>query len=130
MFQKIILFIAMFCLLFNVAGAVEIEDFEQFDFTELYNEFFVSGFTNWDLLEMALDFYVNSVGGTVLWMILFITVYTALHLTTGGVSIPAAAFSAVGMILVQVLPYELSTWTYMLISIALFVLPGYKYFKN
>lgn len=104
---------------------------QDFDFDTIYNAYIGTGmFSNWNILLLARDFYDAQVTLFVFWMVIFIIVYAALHLTTGGISIPAVVFSAVGMILVQVMPVQLGGWAYLLIATALFILPLYKYFKS
>lgn len=104
---------------------------EDFNFSDIYDAYYGTGaFSNWDILLMARDFWDAQVTLFIFWTVVFIIVYASLHLTTGGVSIPAAVFSATGMILVTVMPVQLGGWAYLLIATALFILPLYKYFKS
>ena len=110
-----------------------LSEFENLSYDGIFNEYFSSqneNFSGWDVLEIPRSYYYETVTPFIFWTIVFAIVYTALYITTGGAFIPAAAFSAVGAILVNVMPLELSVWGRVLISIGLFVVPAYKYFKQ
>lgn len=110
-----------------------LSEFENLSYDGIFNEYFSSqneNFSGWDVLEIPRSYYYETVTPFIFWTIVFAIVYAALYITTGGAFIPAAAFSAVGAILVNVMPLELSVWGRVLISIGLFVVPAYKYFKQ
>lgn len=110
-----------------------LSDFENLSYDGVFNQYFSSqneNLSGWDVLELPRSYYYETVTPFIFWTIIFAVVYTALYITTGGAFIPAAAFSAVGAILVNVMPLELSVWGRVLISIGLFVVPAYKYFKQ
>lgn len=110
-----------------------LSEFENLSYDGIFNQYFTAqneNFSGWDVLELPRTFYYESVTPFIFWTVVFAVIYTALYITTGGAFIPAAAFSAVGFILVNVMPLELSVWARVLISIGLFVVPAYKYFKQ
>lgn len=110
-----------------------LSEFEDLKFDSVFNSYMADEnheLSGWDILKAPQDYYDDTVTPFIFWSILFIIVYAALYISTGGAFIPAAAFSAVGFILVNVMPLELSVWARILISIGLFVVPAYKYFKQ
>lgn len=110
-----------------------LSELENLSFDGIFNTYFSAendNFSAWDILNIPRSYYYETVTPFIFWTIIFAIVYAALYITTGGAFIPAAAFSAVGFILVNVMPLELSVWARVLISIGLFVVPAYKYFKQ
>lgn len=110
-----------------------LSELENLSFDGIFNNYFSAendNFSAWDILNIPRSYYYETVTPFIFWTIIFAIVYAALYITTGGAFIPAAAFSAVGFILVNVMPLELSVWARVLISIGLFVVPAYKYFKQ
>lgn len=110
-----------------------LSELENLSFDGIFNNYFSAendNFSAWDILNIPRSYYYETVTPFIFWTVIFAIVYAALYITTGGAFIPAAAFSAVGFILVNVMPLELSVWARVLISIGLFVVPAYKYFKQ
>ena len=110
-----------------------LSEFDSLKFDSVFNSYMTDEeheLSGWDILEAPQDYYDDTVTPFIFWSVLFIIVYAALYISTGGAFIPAVAFSAVGFILVNVMPLELSVWGRVLISIGLFVVPAYKYFKQ
>ena len=122
--MKYLLITIIFISLLQTASAAYVPDFE---FTKIYDEYFTDGFRTWDVLSMAGDLYMTRLGSFLFWGILFGVVYISLHITTGGMFIPTAAFSAVGSVLILVMPSELSAPAKIILTVGLFVVPIYKY---
>jgi len=112
------------------APPVEIPNFH---FSKIFDSYFTENeneFSSWNLLTMSRELYETSMGSFVFWALLFVAVYFALHITTGGTFIPAAVFAAVGAILIIVMPVEFSIWAQLGLIIGLFIIPIYRYFKE
>jgi hypothetical protein len=129
-FIKLILI--LFAVLMTTNPAVAADDFEDFHFTEIFDTYFNADheISTWDMLTMARELYETKMGSLIFWTLMFVSVYFALHLTTGGTFIPSAVFAAVGSILVLVMPSELSVWMQLILVVGLFIIPIYRYFKD
>ncbi|MCL2862804.1 MAG: hypothetical protein FWE54_01715 [Methanimicrococcus sp.] len=98
-----------------------------FGFAEVFEGLIEDDLTTFGVFEAISQLYMSRIGQLIFWGVLFSVVYIALHVTTGGAFIPAVAFSAVGFIVINVLPLELMPGVKLIITVGLFVVPIYEY---
>lgn len=111
-------------MLIQTASAANIPDFA---FDSIFDEYFSGNLTTFKLIEMAADLYMTKVGSLVFWSVAIASVYLSMYAATGGSYIPSAVFSAVGFVLIMVLPSELTSAMKVALVIGLFVAPVYQY---
>lgn len=117
-----------FLILFpGIAGAVNIPDF---GFADMFYEMVSSEFTTWGIIETVGRLYMTKIGSFVFWAVLFAICFIALYTTTGGLFIPSVVFSAVGFILINVMPSELDAAAKILLAVGLFAVPIYQYISR